>query len=206
MSVSASSNPSPYDESYLQYQVRPRSWLRLIMREWYLSAVIRHIDGPALDFGCGAGDLLCRLPQGSLGVDINPVAVQYCLKRGLRARLYDAAADGYSFEFCAAGEFSAIVISHVLEHMEDPATVLKKMFPRLASLGINKIIVIVPCKKGFDFDKTHRTFVSEAYLREHGLWETKQYRVQKNYFFPVNLQWPQRFYTYHELHVIFGRA
>jgi SAM-dependent methyltransferase len=206
MSESASSNPSPYNESYLQYQVRPRSRLRLLMREWYLSAVIRHIDGPAIDFGCGAGDLLCRLPQGSLGLDVNPAAVQHCREKGLQAILYDAAADDYSFGFCAAGAFTTVVLSHVLEHMDHPATVLKKMFPRLAVLGIGKIIVIVPGKKGFAFDKTHRTFVSEAYLREHGLWETKQYCVLKNYFFPVNLQWPQRFYTYHELHVIYGRA
>ena len=46
-------------------------------------------DGPTLDYGCGAGELLELLPAGSEGAEVNREAVEYCRSKGLRVSQTD---------------------------------------------------------------------------------------------------------------------
>ena len=62
--------PSPgesYGQSYTAYQTR-RSRLRQFIRRFYLARAASRISGPAIDYGCGAGDLLA-LRRGDLDFD-----------------------------------------------------------------------------------------------------------------------------------------
>ncbi|HUI90815.1 MAG TPA: class I SAM-dependent methyltransferase [Chitinivibrionales bacterium] len=194
---------SDYGDSYAQYQLKPRGALRAIVRQCYLHRLLSEVEGPALDVGCGTGELLSRLADGSLGLEVNEAAVAHCQKIGLPVRLYDPDIDKYSFRSLHPGRFRTCVLSHVLEHMPDPAAALREIFSSCARLAIRRIVVVVPGRKGFAFDASHRIFVTEAYLKSNGLWPPDRFRVAKRYFFPGNFSWLGRFFTHHEMHVIY---
>ena len=55
---------------------RSRHPLRRLIKKFYLDRVLRELRGPTIDFGCGAGQLLARLPADSVGLEVNPPLVQ----------------------------------------------------------------------------------------------------------------------------------
>lgn len=55
-----------FDERYTSYQT-DRAPLRKLVRKIYLRSAQSLLRGPTLDFGCGVGELLGRLPEGSRG-------------------------------------------------------------------------------------------------------------------------------------------
>lgn len=77
----------------------------------------------ALDIGCGAGGVLAKLAArfDAVGVDMSPIARDYCANRGLKAldgRLPD------SLPFTEPESFDVIVLSEVIEHVhEDRASI-----------------------------------------------------------------------------------
>ena len=85
--------PSPDDSRYCDY-LSNRGALKAFIRKYYLRNVLKHVLGKAIDFGCGAGTLLSRLPPGSAGFEINEACVDYCSGKGLRVSRYDPAAPG----------------------------------------------------------------------------------------------------------------
>lgn len=70
-----------------------------------------------VDLGCGTGEFLEELARAGVpafGVDVDPEAVEACLRRGLEARVGDL------FEVLASEElpdFDGVVLSHVIEHV-----------------------------------------------------------------------------------------
>jgi len=80
----------------------------------------------ALDVGCGAGGVLARLARrfDAVGVDMSPIAREYCARRGLIA-LDGALPDAMPLGHPAFREgFDVIVASEVIEHIrEDRASV-----------------------------------------------------------------------------------
>ena len=201
------SKPDTYDSGYAAMQIRrSRNPIRRLIRLLYLKDILRYVSGPALDFGCGAGDLLALLPPGSKGLEINPSAVEYCKSRGLNAELYDPLSDQYQMLGLDEGRYSSILLTHVVEHLDHPEVALHGLFAACRRLGIPRIVLTVPCSKGFRFDPTHRTFVDKRYLEGHGLWSGDSFRVSHSAFFPLNAGWIGRFYTFHELRVVFDRV
>ena len=199
----ASSAPGGYGSSYAETQIRrSRSWLRRIVRYVYLGDILRHVRGPCIDFGCGAGDLLARLPPGSLGLEINPSAVEFCRSRHLDVSQYDPDSDHYELKDIPPGTYVNVLFTHVLEHMEDPQAVLRVVLRSCARLGIQRVILTLPCERGFRFDPTHRTFVDEKYLADNGLLDREGFTVSFMGYFPINQKWIGKFYTFHELRVI----
>lgn len=198
--------PKNYDQSYAQVQIqRSRSRLRRLIRKIYLNDILRYVTGPAIDFGCGAGDLLARLPNGSIGLEINPAAVDYCRWRNLNACLYDPDSDGYILSGLEAGVYTTMLFTHVIEHLDDPEHVIRIVLRACGRLGIQRVILTVPCARGFRFDSTHRTFVDETYLRDHGLGACEGYIISLKKYFPINWKWIGEYYTFHELRIILDR-
>lgn len=195
----------PYDQGYTRYQVQ-RSRLRKFIRGFYLRHTLRSVKGKAVDFGCGIGELLNLLPAGSMGFEINEATVRFCKQHGLPAAPYDPGADGYRFSELPAGVFTTFVTAHVLEHLDDPAGVLKTVLESCSRLEIDRIIIVVPGRKGFRFDKTHRTFIDEKFFETNQLQEVHGYRIMDSDYFPLPFSWAGIFFTYNELTVIYDRS
>jgi tetratricopeptide (TPR) repeat protein len=97
------------------------------------------VEGPnVLDVGCGTGDLLLKLqdisPEWTLGgVDISTVALQMAQDRGFTGELQQA---------LFGSEWNTIVLSQVLEHLDDDVAMVSAAAARLDEEG--RLIVTVP--------------------------------------------------------------
>jgi len=97
-------------------------------------------QGPVIDLGCNRGELIEELLARGLeasGVESSPAAVSYCKMRGLQvqqARLED-------FRI-PRGQYRTVVLSHVLEHLQDPVGVLKDVAASLPDDG--SVVICVP--------------------------------------------------------------
>jgi len=88
-------------------------------REPYLEYFAR--PGPLLDAGCGRGEFLEAARErgfDTLGIDLDPAAVEAVIATGLRAEVADA------LEFLPAHPdgFTGIFCAHVVEHLKPAAT------------------------------------------------------------------------------------
>lgn len=193
-----------YDIRYTEYQLR-RGLFRKLIRRLYLKNILKYVKGRAIDFGCGIGELLSLLPEGSIGLEINKASVEYCLKRGMNVSLYEMDLDHYTFKNIKPNYYQSFIMNHVLEHIDNPANVFAKILTACNRLGIERVILVVPGEKGYKFDRTHRTFIDVDFLRSHGLLDKEGYLLKEHRYFPINKKWPGKIFTHHELVVIYGR-
>jgi SAM-dependent methyltransferase len=194
---------SDYDAKYTRYQL-DRSPLRKLVRGIYLRSVARQLTGQTVDFGCGVGELLSRLPTGSVGLEINPVSVEYCRSRGLDARLYDAESDDWTLSLLKErSDLQSLVVSHVLEHLDDPSLKLRKLLKGCRRIGISKAIVIVPGRRGFALDATHRSFVDLDMLKSPEIVADTGFSLAHARYFPGNLRFIGNGFAHHELQVLY---
>ncbi|WP_123831213.1 methyltransferase domain-containing protein [Luteimonas sp. 100069] len=197
---------SNFDSRYTQYQLE-RSPLRKWVRQLYLSRAASLVEGPTLDFGCGIGELLKKLPQGSKGLEYNAATVDYCRSQALDVSAYDGFSDNWSLTVFPAGQkFRSMVISHVLEHLENPMMVFEKLLHAAARLDIQRVLVIVPGQAGFRIDPTHLTFVDLQMLTDGAGLAGTGFRPMKNSYFPGDLRLIGDWFPYHELQVLYARS
>ncbi len=195
---------SRYDAEYTRYQSE-RGMVRRLVRHVYLRNTLRWVKGKTLDFGCGIGELLALLPHGSVGYEVNAASVRFCRERGLDVRLYRPEEDRYEFRDCRPGEFATFIMAHVLEHLEGAQDVLRRIAKACARLGIERMIIIVPGRKGFLHDPTHATFVDRGFLDRHGLAVLEGYHIIREAYFPIPWSWGGRVFTHHEMAVVYDR-
>ena len=188
-----------FDQRYADEQLaRSQSSIRRTIKEAYLRSALREISGSTVDFGCGAGQLLERLPTGSMGLEVNPALISILKKKGLNAAFYDALGDNFGLGPVVPGRFQTFLASHVLEHFDDAAGALRKLADTCERKGISRIVCIVPGWKGFLSDATHRTFVSPSYVREQKLQKMGSFTLATTRFFPINAEGFGRFFIYNE--------
>lgn len=194
-----------YGEAYTLRQLE-RSRLRKLIRRLYLRRTVAQLHGPTIDFGCGIGELLARLPPGSVGLDVNPASVEVCRRAGLDARTYDAEQDGFRMTpLQARGErFSSLVACHVIEHFPEPLCRLNNLLRAAAMLGVTRAVVIVPGSKGFRSDPTHRSFVTREDLLSTPVMAGTGFAPVHASWFPLDLRWIGDVFTYHELMVVYA--
>ncbi len=195
-----------FDAAYTAYQLR-RSWLRRQVRRAYLASAARKLKGATLDFGCGIGELLARLPAGSMGVEYNPASVAFCRGQGLDVMPYDGFADNWSLSTLPVGrQFSSMVISHVLEHLEEPASILTRLLHAAERCGIERVLVIVPGRAGYRIDPTHLTFVDLPMLEQPSVAAGTGFRLRDAQYFPWDWRRPGNWFPHHELQVVYARG
>ncbi len=194
-----------FDSRYTQYQL-DRSALRKTVRQIYLNRAASMVQGPTLDFGCGVGELLERLPGGSKGLEYNPATVEYCRDRGLDVSAYDGFADDWNLSVLPPDTtFQSLVVSHVLEHLENPISIFKKLLRSVSRFGVTRVLVIVPGKAGFRVDPTHLTFVDRAMLLDDSIRAETGFGHVRSTYFPGNLRMIGDWFPYHELQVVYDR-
>lgn len=114
--------PPLYDEAYAARQFRRRrNPLRRLIKGFYPRNMLREVRGRTIDLGFGAGQLLERLPPGSLGLEVNPHLVEHSRYAGLNAILYDAAAECPLIDVVPPNTYSTLALAHVAEHIDDSA-------------------------------------------------------------------------------------
>lgn len=198
---------SEFGSDYAQEQLRrSRHPLRRIIKHFYINNILQDVEGPSIDFGCGAGQLLARLPAGSLGLEVNPFLVEALQKNGLNVQLYNPEQDQFSLADLAVGSYRTFVMAHVLEHLPDAARHWRTLLTSCRRLGIHRAILILPGAKGFRSDPTHRTFVDHSYLEREGLLRHQGYAVTRTQYFPLNLAAIGNHFTFHELKVVYESA
>jgi hypothetical protein len=159
-----------------------------------------------IDLGCGAGQLLRRLPPASIGLEVNPDLVSALQGAGLNVRLFDPVRDGYDFRNLPQAFFKTLVAAHVLEHLSDVPSAMPSLYRACFNLGIERIIVVVPGQKGFRSDPTHQTFISLKYLQDNGLCACEGYSLIEAGYFPLNVECLGGYFTFHELKLVYDRS
>lgn len=98
------------------------------------------LGGRLLDVGCGSGELLERM-QGlgwdAEGLDTDAVAIQTARERGLRVHSGTLEQQSYP-----EASFDAITLNHVIEHVHDLRTLLRKCHRLLKPGG--RVVVVTP--------------------------------------------------------------
>jgi 2-polyprenyl-3-methyl-5-hydroxy-6-metoxy-1,4-benzoquinol methylase len=126
----------PYRTGYVQ-----RFWARVAsiypatrrVMEFPAHVLAELPAGRLLDMGCGAGDMLMLgqwMGWQVVGVDFDPIAVQFAQARGLPVRLGTLEAQSFP-----EGSFDAVLLSHVIEHVHDPRGLLREIRRILAPGG-----------------------------------------------------------------------
>lgn len=191
-----------FDSAYTDYQLN-RSAFRKWVRRLYLRRAASQLSGSTLDFGCGVGELLACLPAGSKGLEYNKATVDVCRNKGLDVVFYDGTADDWSLSPVTSRDgLSSMVISHVLEHLDEPMEILRKLLRAAAEIGVQHVLIIVPGKAGYRSDPTHRTFVDERMLRSA---IQSQWRARHSFYFPFNVEGVGNIFLYNELHLLIDR-
>lgn len=204
MSQATSPSAGEFDLEYAAEQLRrSRHPARRIVKGFYHRNVVRHARGPTIDFGCGAGQMLERLPAGSVGLELNPHLIKALRERHLSVVQANGDLGDFELKTFQEGVFRSLVISHVLEHLPDPVEALKVLFRACQRLGITRVIAVVPGEKGFASDRTHKTFIDQAYL------DTRVPEVMEGFsrthlsYYPGPWAWVGRYYVFHEMQFIF---
>jgi SAM-dependent methyltransferase len=150
-------------QEYYQYlnriSFRGRLYKRLISSP--ILFLCARAFGPRLvEVGSGTGSgVLGAFPSSVVGFEINPFAVEYSRRVGLRASLIEE--DG---RFPAVdGSFDACVLDNVLEHIADPQHLLDECWRITSPSG--GLVIAVPGIRGFRTDPDHKVFYGESELR-----------------------------------------
>lgn len=144
-------------DQYFDYLMHRSRLGKLYRHHWLYPRISRHLEGAALDIGCGIGDMLAFRPE-TVGVDVNPKTVGYCCSKGLDAHLMEP--DILPF---ADKAFDSALMDNVLEHIVNPSPILNEVHRVLAPGG--SFVVGVPGILGWHSDSDHKVFYGEETLR-----------------------------------------
>ncbi|MBA3245728.1 MAG: class I SAM-dependent methyltransferase [Actinobacteria bacterium] len=112
-------------------EILDTNFRRIPLRTQYALAQFPLGSASVLDVGCAYGTSLAHFGNGSIGLDNNPEAVAFCKALGLEAQDVDVDDD-----FDLGGrEFDYIWVSDILEHLEAPRLLLRRLIPALAPTG-----------------------------------------------------------------------
>ncbi len=173
---------------YFEY-LKNRGRLKLFLRRRFLLPVVKFFTGRVLDIGSGIGEFLSLYPD-SVGIDIDEASVTFCRERGLEC----SHGDIYHLPF-EEDSFDGILLNNVLEHLERPDDAFFEIKRVLRHKG--KLLIEVPGKKGFLYDKTH--LLSWEKENTSALVERWGFREIKTCYFPIPLKKAGDYLTHNKL-------
>lgn len=182
-------------EEYFEYLKRRSLAARIYRRMFLYPRLCRHLKGRAIDVGCGIGDMLA-FRQNTVGADVNPQLVAYCVQRGLAAVSMNV--DCLPF---ADSEFDSAVLDNVLEHLSEPGPLLREIGRVLKPGGV--LLVGVPGVRGYASDDDHKRFYDERTLI--GAVEGVGFQRRRVFHVPVRSPLLSRLVRQYCIYGVFGR-
>lgn len=140
-----------------------------------------------LDIGCGDGTVMEYIninnnPKDIVGIDISKRAVDYVNSKGFRAYEIDVLSERFA-EFMNGKSFDYIIITEVLEHIQDPEIVIT-----LLRNHVEKCVFVSIPNAGFVRNRLRLLFgrfplvVIQQHIKEHiRFWTLKDFKYWAEY-------------------------
>ena len=175
---------------YFAY-LKKRSPASILLRKLFLMPVAKYFSGCVLDIGSGIGEFL-EYYTDSIGIDIDRDCVAFCKSKGLNC----LHADVYKLPF-DDNSFDGVLLNNILEHLEKPGDAFLEIKRVLRNDG--KLLIELPGKKGFYYDKTHVKFWGKKEIVDFlEKWSFKDIRAK---FFPLPFEFAGDILTHNKLRV-----
>lgn len=127
-------------------------YYREILRYRRISAIIGSKSLHILDLGCGDGFLSCMLAEAGHTVDAMDISDERLMKFKKKAdELGITQISGSVFEYPFPGSYDAVILSEVIEHLDDYESILRKVCSIIKPGG--RLIIAVPYKEKLSFCK-----------------------------------------------------
>ena len=167
-------------------------------RRLILYPFLRLIAGSEfLDVGCGIGIFLKYGSKKSLGLDVNPFNIDL-INKSKKERALLIKANG---EFPVRSEsFKTIICDQVLEHIEDPTTIIKEITRAVKKNG--KIIIGLPMEKGFKSDSDHKKFYNINSIKQKFANNSKV-RYYFHFYFPIPFSFAGKYFSWQYIYIVF---
>jgi SAM-dependent methyltransferase len=141
------------------------SFLGRIYKKFFSSPILyfcaRRFGKRIVEIGSGTGSgALGAFSKHVQGLEINPIAVEYCKMAGLNAQLIKV---DESFPVPDAA-FDVCILDNVLEHIEHPQLTLDECFRITKADG--GLVIAVPGRRGFESDTDHKIFYDAEALKQ----------------------------------------
>lgn len=150
-------------EAFIQTYIREEPSYRAYFRRKVKDLLRVAPPGRILDLGCATGVFLDEARRAGfeeIGVDVLPGAVAYARDRlGVDARLGALGEMGLS-----GGHFDAVALFHIIEHVPDPAGLVREVARLLRPGGV--LLLTTPDRRGFLARLTGQRWF-EYYNEEH---------------------------------------
>lgn len=136
-----------------------RCYKRLVSSPILFSSA-RYFGSRIIEVGSGTGSgVLGAFPTRVVGLEINPLAVEFSRSIGLQVSLI-----GENGIFPVKdGDFDACILDNVLEHIEEPRQTLDECYRITGPRG--GLVIAVPGLCGYRSDSDHKVFYGEAEVR-----------------------------------------
>jgi SAM-dependent methyltransferase len=143
-------------------------WLETLggmLRRRFVSALLSRVNGSLLDAGCSSGQICKDYTSGKiLGVDISPTAIERARKTIPEGEFY--VADVQDLGFLPTNLVDNILCSEVLEHLPNPARVLREFHRVLVEGGT--LIITTPNYIGRFIGRKRRKYIRNPVLVNYG--------------------------------------
>jgi len=126
------------------------------------------------------------------------------VNKGLNVIHYNPEVDQYNLSFLKQGQYKSLLISHVLEHLDNPDQVFRTLLESCERIGVVRVFVCVPGKKGYAHDATHMTFINSDYIYDKKLHETASFKISKIGYYPFNMMRVGNYFTHNEMFIIYN--
>jgi 2-polyprenyl-3-methyl-5-hydroxy-6-metoxy-1,4-benzoquinol methylase len=173
-------------------------WKKILNVQYPYRRAIKKMElGNTIDIGCGVGRALGWLNRNSIGVDHNPMSVDICKSRNLKAYTIESFQEATRSNEIKEKSFDNLLLAHVLEHLEpkEQIEIIASYIPFLKKNG--GVFIITPQEVGYASDDTHVTFTDFAQIREVLNELNLEVKTQKSFPFPRVLG---KVFKYNEFH------
>lgn len=152
---------------YQQYysHLKTISWLGKTYKRYYSSQILYYqaakFGKKIAEIGPGIGNgILGAYQKQVVGFEVNPLAAQHCKDNNLSVQVV---AENKRYPV-PDGEYDVCVMDNVLEHIAEPAFILKEC-ARITTYNAG-LIIAVPGNKGFLSDPDHKKHYPENQLQD----------------------------------------